>query len=821
MRTKISFFFLAWWLQSFSALVLSFTVSSITHKRPFVTNIALIKKNVKVPTASATVMHSKNTQTQYDVDTTADNNKADISDLDARVLQSLLDDTDLGLKSEDNLKKMLERKYSPKNEASANRGKEENNSSNFSSSFFKAVTDSSIWNGFKLKADDVLESTKIFIQNRIERDAQLLASVSLFAWERAVRDVGRALPAAGTSGEKVVQNVKVKVKSVFNLPSNSSFPQIFSSEENFILPSSSSYSNTDLRNSIYEQLNTPSDEFKSVSESLKNILSGKTLTTDRGLTSFAPAGTSRSTERQLQAYQRRKETVLKREKEGVDAKMLRAANSLTDTAWEIKREMEVEGNKAGYRSEAVMKRLEGSIIAGALTGGGEGWRSLGKRLLGPKEQTKDVPLLEISVGNQNDAVIESKTVSEYFFQDSNSFEPEVPKDSMLPPLVKKVAENNLIQKVTTENLRNERARIVESLSLFLEQPEQTWLKPELLPAAKEEEEETHIKSQQPYFVSASSESFENSKSSISCFDNEDAWEKVITTMVSIKNEFEVKLNEDVEIESIQDILDDLNRMKRSVEKITSYAAASAGVDAAAFIEKELLGETSSNGDISLLSSIDEIAIQLEEILDFESISQLDRNEPDDFISEKKTKLYESSFKISDDGIVTGVEVENEMKLNKETENDSTDDFQTVVISEVLPSEEVTSKEMKQKSPNESSVAEVIPDIDFEYVSTKEHSKRNIDYRDGGDFFEADVEVVLNYDVDVIIDEKPLNSAAAEDPLDSEEKKENLLVTVTLRTLDVSLFVVEKTLTVRLAIKCLNSCCSENFINLFFFFYIQR
>jgi len=92
---------------------------------------------VKVPTASATVMHSKNTQTQYDVDTTADNNKADISDLDARVLQSLLDDTDLGLKSEDNLKKMLERKYSPKNEASANRGKEENNSSNFSSSFFK------------------------------------------------------------------------------------------------------------------------------------------------------------------------------------------------------------------------------------------------------------------------------------------------------------------------------------------------------------------------------------------------------------------------------------------------------------------------------------------------------------------------------------------------------------------------------------------------------------------------------------------------------------------------------------------------------------
>jgi uncharacterized protein involved in exopolysaccharide biosynthesis len=57
-----------------------------------------------------------------------------ISDLDARVLQSLLEDKDLDLKSEENLKKMLNNK---KKGVGQGKGGDNNDNSQYSSTFFK------------------------------------------------------------------------------------------------------------------------------------------------------------------------------------------------------------------------------------------------------------------------------------------------------------------------------------------------------------------------------------------------------------------------------------------------------------------------------------------------------------------------------------------------------------------------------------------------------------------------------------------------------------------------------------------------------------
>ena len=72
-----------------------------------------------------------------------------------------------------------------------------------------------------------MESTKMFIQNKIERDVELLAALSLFAWDRAIKDVGRALPSAGKSGARVAETVK---KTVLSIATNSSFFENTSTE---------------------------------------------------------------------------------------------------------------------------------------------------------------------------------------------------------------------------------------------------------------------------------------------------------------------------------------------------------------------------------------------------------------------------------------------------------------------------------------------------------------------------------------------------------------------------------------------------------------
>lgn len=189
----------------------------------------------------------------------------------------------------------------------------------------KAVSDNLFWNSLKAKASEIIDSVGIYIENRIERDTKALAAVGLFTLERIRQDIGRALPAAGRATRRLI------------LATNSSYAEKLldvTDRTPFALPSERSVTDREM----YDELATPADEVRRVTEAILDILAGngapgQDLSSRRGVRSFAPAGTSRLAERQRRAYRARKETVLKREMEGIDRKLGRAFGSVSDATW--------------------------------------------------------------------------------------------------------------------------------------------------------------------------------------------------------------------------------------------------------------------------------------------------------------------------------------------------------------------------------------------------------------------------------------------------------------------------------------------------------
>ena len=230
--------------------------------------------------------------------------------------------------------------------------------------------------------------------------------MGLFAWERAIKDVGRALPATSSVVQKALGN-------------------------------SSSY-----EANLYEQLNTPMDEVRSVTSSIRAILKGDVATTGRQLRNVAPAGQLNSAERQKRAFRRRKISKLRQEKEFLNIQ--RAAGNVIDTAAEVRRELQVESSVPGYRTEGARK----AIAAGAVetqrflaAAKRDGW---GKLLFAPKEKVKEESV-RMLVGTQD---IET---------------------------VKQEADAQAVSQ-----LLEERSRVIDRLDLAIANPGETWLTAEVV-----------------------------------------------------------------------------------------------------------------------------------------------------------------------------------------------------------------------------------------------------------------------------------------------------------------------------------------------------
>lgn len=522
-----------------------------TRERPPLSSALLPVVRVLV---GSPALYSTNEDTTDTSTSSTANGAESLSDVDARVLRAILEEEKIDLRTEDAVKDLLERGTRPVERPPPSSAAEGQNKEGrmgeykYASKVLNDITNSEWWGSIRAKTEEVLDSAKILIENRIERDSKLFASLGLFAWERAKRDVARALPETGRTGAAVGRAMRTAVRQ---LAANSSYAE-YIPEENFILPPSKY--GEGVEPNVRDELNTVGDEIRSVTESVRDILSGKGVDGDgvdtsprRGLRSVAPAGTgSKAAERQRRAYQRRKETVLAREKEGIDKKFRRGVESVTDAAAEIKREMAVEGNRAGYRSEKAVKAIEGKAAAAMLEAGitGEGWGQLplgiGQRLFGGLSGGRNEP----ARAELREAVV------------------------VMPVL-------------TREDLLEEKARFAAAIRLCLEAPEKTWLTP----------------------VVTEEFSFENRAL------DEKALEDVITTMICVRDDLEVD-EEAIDEPDMEDIFEELRKMNANVDTLTSLAAVASDYEAAERLKAELLG-LSSGDEGSLMISLDQVVSDYE------------------------------------------------------------------------------------------------------------------------------------------------------------------------------------------------------------------
>ena len=266
-----------------------------------------------------------------------------LSDVDARVLREMLQESKLDLKTEDDIKKLLERgtvksTVNPKEQA-LKEEKERKEASPFESSVLQTFTDTVLWKKVSAKAEDLLESAKIWVANKVEQDLQVAAALGLFAWERAVRDVARALPATAS----VV--TPPKPKTPLSLSNSSSFQET--------APKTAS--------SLRDNFSRPEDEIKDVSRAIWGILQGdETAKDQRGLRSVAKAGTVNAADRQRRAFTQR------RKLDRRDRDLSRVAGSVMDATYELQRELKAETSEAGYKTKRVRKAIAAGTTA-ALT----------------------------------------------------------------------------------------------------------------------------------------------------------------------------------------------------------------------------------------------------------------------------------------------------------------------------------------------------------------------------------------------------------------------------------------------------------------------
>lgn len=266
-----------------------------------------------------------------------------LSDVDARVLREMLQESKLDLQTEDDVKKLLERgtvksTVNPKEQAQKEKQKRKEESL-FDSTILQTFTDTKLWKKVSAQTADLLESAKIWVANKVEQDLQVAAALGLFAWERAVRDVSRALPATAS----VVTPPKPKVP--LSLSNTSSYQEPEKVVET-----------TPKKSSLRDDFSRPEDEIKDVSRAIWGILQGDqtAASSQRGLRSVAKAGTANVAERQRRAFTQR------RRLDRRDKDLTRVAGSVVDTAYELQRELKAETSQAGYKT----KPLRQAIAAG-------------------------------------------------------------------------------------------------------------------------------------------------------------------------------------------------------------------------------------------------------------------------------------------------------------------------------------------------------------------------------------------------------------------------------------------------------------------------
>ncbi|CAJ1955661.1 unnamed protein product [Cylindrotheca closterium] len=395
--------------------------------------------------------------------------EAVLSDLDARVLQEMLRGSEkLNLQDEKNMKDLLDRGIKAKERVNtdeqASQG-ENVEDSEFKSEALQKLGSTKLWKAFKRKLQDSVETAKIYVANRIERDGKLIASLGIFAFERAINDVSRALPATSSS--------KWNPKKQFLLSNVTAAQEMTEAEK------------------LRQEMSTPLDEIRNVGRQLKDIFRGvstqpavpveagteadfndvvKPKTTfSRNLNSAAATSkySVNDKDRFDKAYKRKQETTLKREKENVIQSSTRLANEVADKAYQIRREVQAETNEPGYKTKVI--RAQTAATSRQLSAGAKrilgGAKSIAVKALEASRKERTAPLLpdtapgvprvDESVALQADAV---PTMSE--------------AQLIAPPTLERL---ELMYELETEM-----ERVLDLLANYISSPQDTWLNPDLV-----------------------------------------------------------------------------------------------------------------------------------------------------------------------------------------------------------------------------------------------------------------------------------------------------------------------------------------------------
>lgn len=178
----------------------------------------------------------------------------ELSDLDARVLQSLLEEQpDLAM--ETNLKRLLllKNNNTTTNTNNINPKKKKKTKKYASQILSNQEENTSWWNSWRVKASSVLESVGIMVRNKIERDIQVTLAIPTVFWDRISRETVRILPSSSSSSspQQMIQKL-------------------------FLLPPTSSSQNLTDESSLYEYLSNPQDKLQAIVSNLQEIINSPT-----------------------------------------------------------------------------------------------------------------------------------------------------------------------------------------------------------------------------------------------------------------------------------------------------------------------------------------------------------------------------------------------------------------------------------------------------------------------------------------------------------------------------------------------------------------
>jgi hypothetical protein len=395
--------------------------------------------------------------------------------------------------------------------------------------------------------------------NKIEQDVQTLAALGLFAWDRVVKDVGRALPAAGSSARKLLV-----------LTNTSSFSAMAQEQEQ--------QQTNNRMSTLKEGLNRPSDEIKTVTNAIWAILttgaSAESVVDGggRSLRTTAPAGLGNMAERQRRALQQRR----KLDKQDRAASVITSMpGSVMNAGYELQRELKAETSVAGYKTKPMRQAVAGTLRA---------VQESTSRLL-QEQRSKAQRLTGSRVGD-----VSSSSTYLPFQQQQQQQQQQA------------AVFGGLDKTALLLDLQQERLAIDLRLGRCIAEPENTWLTTDIVAQATMELNEGSLRDIATFMVLVR--------------DEMDAQVQADSTTTNANSENE-ESNESVAVMDakstamVQEVLDQLRADLRSIQELRSRVAGAVSVVIADELYRQILGLwTDEDDELPLMLRLDEIQEQL-------------------------------------------------------------------------------------------------------------------------------------------------------------------------------------------------------------------